>query len=356
MTLDWQNLERYLNDLLGDSVTLVSVGAIGQANQQGLKEFGYGKPLEIVYEERGETRKAILSTMRPNRFGHEFLWDRASVILFQYYAGNKMDKHVRSINAGYIDTGGRLTPLRDPQEFFILREMVDGEPYFRDLERIVDGDCRSEDVEMVQRFGRWLAGVHARKLDSPNLYLRRIRDLIGGSECIWGIIDSYPPALQMKEDFEQLERLLVDWRWKLRSYCHRLSAVHGDFHPWNVLLRPGGDFSVLDRSRGEWGEPADDVSCMSCNYLLYGLYEGGPLKGQMGKLYMAFWEEYLDGTRDVEMLDVIPPFYVFRSLVIASPVWYPHHQPHIREALLRFVRNMAREARFDYRHADKYFE
>ena len=35
--------------------------------------------------------------------------------------------------------------------------------------------------------------------------------------------------------------------------------MHGDFHPWNLLFREGVEFSVLDRSRGEWGEPADDV-------------------------------------------------------------------------------------------------
>ncbi len=356
IVIDWRSLERYLKDVAGHSARLMSVGGMNLADGQGLKEFGYGQPLEVVYERDGEVRRAVLSTMRPDRFGHEFLWDRAGVIMFQYYAGNRMDKHVKSIGLGYIGAGGRLMPLREPEEFFVLREMVDGEPYFHDLERIKDGDCRTEDIELAREFGRWLASVHARKLDSHDLYLRRIRDLIAGSECIWGIIDSYPADLQVAERFQDLESLLVDWRWKLRGYCHRLSSVHGDFHPWNVLVRPDGDFSVLDRSRGEWGEPADDVSCMTCNYLLYGLYEGDPLRGRLGKLYMTFWEEYLDRTRDLEMLNVIAPFYVYRSLVIASPVWYPHHAPHVRAALLRFVRNVVREPRFDYRHADKYLE
>lgn len=351
-----QNLERYLREVTGRPIRLTSVGGIGKTDEQGPKEFGYGQPLLIVYEEVGETRKAVLSMMRADRYGHEFLWDRACVIIFQYFAGNKMEKHVKSIALGYIDGEGRFRPLLDPKEIFILREMVEGEPYFRHLERMRGGDCRPGDIEVARLFGGWLASIHSQKLDSPGLYLRRIRELIGGSECIWGIIDSYPDDMKASERFEDLERVLLDWRWKLRGYCHRLSVVHGDFHPWNVLIRPDEDFAVLDRSRGEWGDPADDVSCMSSNYLLYGLYEGDPLRGHLGNLHMAFWEEYMDRTQDLEMLEVIAPFYVFRSLVIASPTWYPHHAPQVRAALLRFARNVAREAVFDYRHMDKYLE
>jgi len=54
---------------------------------------------------------------------------------------------------------------------------------------------------------------------------------------------------------------------RIGSWAHRLSQVHGDFHPWNVLFREGVDFTVLDRSRGERGEPADDVTAMTINYI-----------------------------------------------------------------------------------------
>jgi aminoglycoside phosphotransferase (APT) family kinase protein len=36
--------------------------------------------------------------------------------------------------------------------------------------------------------------------------------------------------------------------------------VHGDFHPWNILFRAAVDFSVLDRSHGEYGDPASAAS------------------------------------------------------------------------------------------------
>jgi hypothetical protein len=46
-----------------------------------------------------------------------------------------------------------------------------------------------------------------------------------------------------------------------------------------VLFREGVDFTVLDRSRGEWGEPADDVTAMTINYIFYSLQKYGELAG-----------------------------------------------------------------------------
>ena len=113
---------------------------------------------------------------------------------------------------------------------------------------------------------------------------------------------------------------------------------------------------MLDRSRGEYGEPADDIASMSCNYLLCGLCQDMRLSGDFEKLYMIFWEEYLKQTNDCEMLEVIAPFYVFRGLVIASPQWYPSHTVEVRQALFRFMENVLAEDRFDYSNINRYLE
>ncbi|MFW6235265.1 MAG: phosphotransferase family protein [Desulfovibrionales bacterium] len=356
--LDLQNLEKYLRDSLGEDVTLEGVGDIGSLDEQGMKDFGYGKPLLVTYTKSGETRQAVLSMMRGDKYGHQFYWDRAAILMFQYDAGGRMERHVRPLGMGYVDGEGRLTAVRDPREFFIVNEKVEGSDYFLDLERIKNGDFRSGDTALAEGFGRWLARVHSEKKGDPDLYLRRIRQLIGDSECIWGIVDGYPYPYDAfpQERFIALEKKLIEWRWKLRGFTHRLCATHGDFHPWNVLVRPGGEFTVLDRSRGEWGEPADDLATMSCNYFLYGLYTGKKLSNAFETLYLAFWDAYLEKTGDEEMLQVIAPFYVFRGLVIASPEWYPNHPPEVREGLFRFLENVLSEDRFDYRNINKYMD
>lgn len=42
------------------------------------------------------------------------------------------------------------------------------------------------------------------------------------------------------------------------------------------------------------------------------------------KLFNIFWNHYLDERGDEEMLKIIQPFYAWRGLVVASPIWYPH--------------------------------
>src|SRR6185369_253401 len=118
---------------------------------------------------------------------------------------------------------------------------------------------------------------------------------------------------------EKIEHMCVDWRWRLKGLTHRLRQVHGDFHPWNILFRSGIDFSLLDRSRGEYGDPADDVTSVTMNYLFSSLQRSGRLEGALGTLFHRFWQRYLDASGDCEMLKVAAPYLAFRGLVMASP-------------------------------------
>jgi thiamine kinase-like enzyme len=352
------NLKHYLQESLGDSIKLKGVGEIGALGEQAMKDFGYGKSLKVTYEKNGQEQHVVFSVMRGDRYGHQFYWDRASTLMFEYETSARLKKHVKAKGLGYIDEEGRLVQLKRPKEFFIVNELAEGKPYFHDLERIRQGNIQGKDKEQVRSFACWLAQVHAEKHNDPDIYLRRIRQLIGNSECIWGIIDAYPYPYEhfSPTRFQQLEKYLVDWRWKLRKYTHRLAVTHGDFHPWNVLIHTDGDFTVLDRSRGEWGEPADDIASMSCNYFLYSLYQSNRLSGDFEELYKVFWEEYLEQTDDLEILEVIAPFYVFRSLVIANPEWYPNHPSEIRQSLFRFLENILSEESFDYQNINKYLD
>ncbi len=350
-----EKLREFFDSVYPEKIKDISIGEFGKQEGEVLKDFGYGKPLKIhlIFQD-GRSKDVVLSTMKGDIYGHQYYWDRARILMFQYETGGKLPKHVKPVALGYISPSG-LNKVENVKEFFLVNEMVGGEDYYLHLERIKKGDYSKKDLSLVKGLARYLASIHKEKKEDKDLYLRRIRNLIGDCECIWGIIDGYPYPYELysPEDFVSLEKRLIEWRWKLKGYTHRLSVVHGDFHPWNVLI-DGEDFWVLDRSRGEWGEPADDVSTMTCNYLLYGLYDKPYLKGAFEEMYLTFWEEYLSQSGDEEILEVIAPFYVFRALVIASPQWYPSHPIEVRKGLFRFMGNILSENRFSYQEINHY--
>ena len=355
--LKLDSVAAYLREMYGPTAKLVAAGDIGTLDTQGIKRFGYGKPLLVHFTVEGRLQEGVLSVMRGDKYGHQFYWDRAAILMFQFETSGRLDRHVKPLGLGYVDEDNRLVPVRGPREFFIFNEKLEGRDYHLDLERIRKEGLKPGDEALAREFARWLARVHGQKLADPDLYFRRIRDLIGSSECIMGLIDEaflHPFAAFSDERFAAVEKRLIDWRWKLRRYAHRLAAAHGDFHPWNVIVSDNGDFRVLDRSRGEWDEPAGDVSTMAINYLLFGLYDTPRLSGDFERLYRAYFEEYLAQTNDSEILEVMAPYFVFRGLVIASPEWYPGHPEPVRQGLLRLIENVLADERFDWQDVNKY--
>ncbi len=362
ITLTPESVRDYLRAAYGPGAELVDMGAIGTLDKQGIKRFGYGKPLLVRFTVDGQPREGVLSVMKGDKYGHQFYWDRAAILMFQYETSARLPRHVRPLGLGYVDGRDRLVPVAAPKEFFILNEKLEGYDYFLDLERIRSGAMQPRDVDQTRALARWLAEIHATRKDDRDLYYRHVRNLLGSSECIMGLVDEaypHPSPFLSDEAFQALERRLVDWRWKLRGFAHRLAAVHGDFHPWNILVDGRGEFRVLDRSRGEWGEPAGDVATLAANYLLFGLLanpDEAKLTGHFEGLWRVFFDEYLGATGDGECLEVMAPFLVFRALVIASPEWYPNHPEGVRRALARFLTRVLEEPVFDWRHVNRLLE
>lgn len=351
-----EEVEAFLDRRFGEDLRLREIKALGVVDDQGIKGFGYGKPLMLRFEHGGEESTVVLSTMAGDDYGHQEYWDRAAELMFQHATSGQLEKHARPWLLGYIDEDGRMVAVERPREFFVMRPMVEGEEYFLHLDRIRSAGLQPSDLELARSFARWLARVHGHRRSAPAVYERRVRGLIGSSDCIFGLIDGYPGSYAPfpAERFVALEQRLVEWRWKLKRHTDRLCMVHGDFHPWNVLVRPDGDFTVLDRSRGAWGEAADDVASMACNYLLYSIMDRGELGGDFETLLRAFWEEYLARTGDELMLELIAPFFVFRALVIASPEWYPGHPPEVRARLFAFLETILEAERFDFARVNDY--
>jgi len=356
-------LLEYLSELYGAEVELCGVWRLGEEQAKDIKDlkgFGYGVPYVIEFRVKDEIRRVVLETMRPEGFGHDFPSDRAQVLLWQHSAFNKLPKHVRSIDVGAFTVNGKgIKSLGKCGEFFLLTEYVDGTLYHFDLDRIkAKGEMTDLDEKRCLALSDYLVEIHSVKRDAPWLYVRRTRELVGHGECIMGLLDSYPPQLDFVQENEliDVERNCVVWRWRLKRKAHRLSQVHGDFHPWNVVFHEGTDFTVLDRSRGEWGEPADDVTAMTINYIFYSLQKYGELAGVFDRLFRLFWENYLRKTEDWEILEVVQPFYAWRGLVVASPIWYPNLSLDVRRKLLNFVRNVLHYEKFDLDAVNSYLQ
>jgi hypothetical protein len=71
-------------------------------------------------------------------------------------------------------------------------------------------------------------------------------------------------------------------------------------------------------------------------------------------MFRSFWDNYLSWTNDREMLEVAAPFFAWRGLVIASPVWYPQLPARARRALFNFIQNVLAADRFDPGDANRY--
>lgn len=350
-------IERYLQDVLGNPVRVRRIAVLGEdAADRQQKKCGYGTPVLIEYEACAEIKKVVLHTMSPSHFGHEHMSDRAQILLWQRDAFNRLPRHIRAIGAGTFQMDGTLRSIGSPEEFFLLTEYAEGAGYFLDLERIArTGALTQLDLARADALADYLAGIHNVPGSDSNLYIRRIRELVGHGECIMGIADSYScTPFDPADALRQIEHLCVDWRWRLKTRTHRLRQVHGDFHPWNILFGEGTQLTLLDRSRGEFGDPADDVACLTLNYVFFSLERGGKLEGAFERLFLRFWDRYLRNTGDREILDVVAPFFVFRALVLASPIWYPDLADEIRRQLFAFSLAVLTEDRFDPARVNEY--
>lgn len=335
-------VQRYLETVYGAGVSPLMMDRLGKGV--------HGTAFKVTFEAGGEERNLILKTLFPAEFGHDHYSDRARVLLLAHADYNDMPQHVEAIDV-VGDTPEGLISLKDAHEFYILMRTAPGMPYVEDLDAILQRHALDDqDRERTRALARFLARLHRRRYTGPNgrsLYRRRIRELIGHGECIMGIIDTYDAvSFAAEEELLGFARKGISWWGKIRGKVERLCNVHGDYHPGNIRFH-GQDFTLLDRSRGRWGEAADDVSCLASNYIYYALKDRGRFEGPFAELCRLFLDTYLELTRDDELLDLVQPFFAFRVLVIANPRFYPEDTAAVKRKLIAFGLAVLDTGRFD---------
>ncbi len=361
MRFDEIHLKRYLGSRFGEPV---EIGEIRQLTGKGgkaeaLKQFGYGRPFLVFCRIGDATRRLVFHRIRRNVFGREREEDRVAAVWLDFRTFGRLPRHVPAADMVIRTRGGELKSVRDAEEMLLVTDYRDGRLYADDLIRIRDNPTLDPlDLLRAERLGAYLAEIHRKKHNDPSIWRRRLRDLVGHGEGIMGLTDSYPAdqTYAPPDYLRSIEETANRWRWRLKPLSQRLSQVHGDFHPFNIIFEESDRFWVLDRSRGEWGEPADDVSCLVINYLFFSLQRFGRLEHPFVDLHDLFWGSYLAAASDEGLLEVIQPWFAWRALVLSSPVWYPDLAPEARVKLLRFARRVMDLKRYDVSKVNRYME
>jgi hypothetical protein len=354
-------IEAYLRELTNSETHILAINELrGEATESAaLKQFGYGRPLLVTYAFQGREEKVVFHRIKRNAFGREREDDRVAAVWLDFNTFNRLPGHVRALDKIVHTKDGNLQSISSADDLMLVTAYRPGQIYAEDLVRIQEGgQLHRQDLHRAEVLATYLAEIHQIRHDDPLLWRRRLRDLIGHGEGIMGITDSYSldQTFISGTELREIEDLVNRWRWKLKPMSHRLSQVHGDFHPFNVLFEEGLVFHLLDRSRGEWGEPADDVSCMTINFLFFSLQSYGRLEAPFCELHDRFWESYLGTHPDEELTRVIQPWFAWRALVVASPVWYPTISADVRRKLFTFARRVLRSDEYDHTQVNHYLE
>jgi hypothetical protein len=332
-------------EVLYPGATIERVTALKDDESSGdaMKALGYGKPLRIELASGAHRYTLVFHTARPDDFGHDRRADRIANLVLAYDTFGKLPNHVAAIDVGTVRDDGQLASIANTGEPYLLTTWIAGTLYADDLRRIATTAAVDDvDVARAERLATLLLEIHSAPGSHAGAYTRAIRDLLGHGEGIFGLVDSYEPS-ELTPRLRAIEEACLAWRWKLRDRTERLRRTHGDFHPFNIVC--GDEITLLDASRGSEGDPADDVACLSINYLFFGVGHAGWTHG-LGKLWDRFWTTYLAGDR-VDVLAAVAPFYAWRALVLASPKWYPHLGAGERDRVLRFAERVLAEERFD---------
>lgn len=327
-----------------------------------------GSGFLIEVKTPAEVKSYVIKKLLSAGLGHDYPSDRAAVFLLDLDEYANLPKHVAAIDVLAEHEDGSIRTIGGGKEYYLLMERVEGKDYFIDLAEFAHKDrMNAMDIGKIRSMAAYLSSIHAVKKDSRHLYWRKIRDTIGHGECLMGVFDTYPDGVMQYEEMAEIEKLCVDWRARLKPKAGRLCQIHGDFHPGNIWFKEGKgrrekgerndiDFVLLDRSRGPWGEAADDITALTTNYVFSSLRTHGTVTGPYLEALHLFFNEYVTLSGDRELYEVLAPFYAFRGVVVANPVFYPTVTSEVRRKIFNFVRSVLSTDRFEVERVNEYIK
>jgi hypothetical protein len=340
-------IDRYIRKLFGKKAIDVKIRKLGAGVQ------GAGFLIEVKTPEGIES--FVIKGLFPEGLEHDYPADRAGVFLLDLDEFKNLPKHVKAVDVLAELKNGSIKSIGGGKEYYLLMERAEGIDYFHDLEAFSGKErLDTEDIIKIQSMSSYLAKIHSLKKDSKALYWRKVRDTIGHGECLMGVFDTYPDGTISYEVIAEMEKKCVDWRARLRPRFYRLCQIHGDFHPGNIWFQNKREFVLLDRSRGPWGDAADDVTALTINYIFYSINRFGKLDGPYSEALNLFFDKYVLETGDREIFEVMAPFYAFRGAVVANPLFYPDVSTANRQKILNFINGVLGDDSFKIDKVNEY--
>ncbi len=325
-----------------------------------IKKLGAGVQGEgfLVEMTMGEDVKSyVLKGLFSEGLGHDYPSDRAAVLLLDLDEFKNLPRHVKAVDVLAEEENGLIKSIGNGKEYYLLMEKAEGWHYFHDLSGLAQKDRLGiTDIEKIKAMTSYLAEIHSVKKESKALYWRKIRDIIGHGECLMGVFDTYPDGTISYEEMADIEKKCLDWRAGLKPKFKRLCQIHGDFHPGNIWFNDSKDLILLDRSRGPWGDAADDITALTINYIFFSINHYGKLDGSYLEAIKLFYEEYIAKTGDSELYEVSAPFYAFRGAVVANPIFYPDVSTENRRKIFNFVHGVLNDKSFKVERVNEYLK
>lgn len=314
---------------------------------------GSGFLVEMLTD--GGLQSYVIKSLLPEGFGHDYPSDRAAVFLQDLDEYANLPNHVKAVDVLAEMADGTVKSIGGGKEYYLMMEKVEGRDYFHDLKGFAGKKAlENDDRKKIAAMTSYLAKIHAVKKASKTLYWRKLRDTVGHGECLMGVFDIYPDGTLPYEEMARIIKGAVDWIYRLKPRFARLSQIHGDFHPGNIWFRDSRDIILLDRSRGPWGEPADDVTALAINYIFFSIKAHGDVRGAYLEGLKRFFNDYIIAADDSEITGVVAPFFAFRAAVVANPVFYPELGADARQRIFRFAENVLSADRFEVAGVNTY--
>jgi hypothetical protein len=224
--------------------------------------------------------------------------------------------------------------------------------YEQDLWEMGSADrARRSDRARARSLALALTALHSERSD-PSGYCRGLTRALCGEEGVPRLADwlgDAHPVLR-PDRLERIEVAIVHWRWLLREKKHRNRRIHGSLRPESIFFRD--DECVLLAAAPRTGDPAQDIAAVSLRYVTSALAHRQKFDGAAREAWDELWSTYLTETRDMEILEVVPPFYAREVLeLVALDAPEPLPEP-MQRVLVEFAEVMLSGRPFRPDHLD----